>query len=441
MIYALQDVKLCKVITYNFKNGVIDMLIQFSVTNYMSLKDETILSMDAGAGTELRENLQEYRDGNLLPTVAIYGANAAGKSNIFKAITAAIRIIRDSNERQIDRPLPLINPYAFDDKHRQMPCEFDFIFVTNNAKYQYGFSADYTQIYNEYLYKYNSKLPSLIFERTNTIEYRYTKSNETKLKQYEEKTSANKLFLTTATNWNCELTKEAYMWFANSIDTYNDTSFMMSPYVLETLDKGGESLQSFITSLLKTADINISGYNIDSEIKDTPDELQLSSFPGNLPFPPKMKSYTLNTNHRISTNKDIQEYSLPFDAESEGTKRIFIFAPIIKEALEKGRTIIVDEIDNSLHPLFLEYLINLFNNKETNPNCAQLIFNTHSVEMLSLDLLRRDQIYFVEKHTEDGSTELYSLDEFSPRKTENIRKGYLQGRYGAIPNIGLETLI
>ncbi len=417
------------------------MLIQFSVTNYMSLRDETILSMDAGAGSELRENLQEYRDGYLLPSAAIYGANAAGKSNIFKAITAAIRAVRESNERQIDRPLPFISPYAFDDNHKHMPSEFDFIFISNNVKYQYGFSADYSRVYDEYLYKYSSNRPSLIFERTNTKKYRYTKSNESKLKQYEEKTSDNKLFLATATNWNCELTKEAYMWFADSIDTYNDTSFIMSPQVLETFDEGGDSLQSFITSLLKTADINISGYSINSEIKDIPENLQFSSLSDNLSLPSKIKSYTLSTNHMISTGENIQEYSLPFEAESEGTKRIFIFGPIIKDALEKGRTIIVDEIDNSLHPLLLEYLINLFNNKESNPNHAQLIFNTHSVETLSLDLLRRDQIYFVEKNNENGVTELYSLDEFSPRKTENVRKGYLQGRYGAIPNIGLEELI
>lgn len=417
------------------------MLIQFAATNYMSLRDETILSMSAGAGSELRGNLRQYRDEFLLPTAAIYGANAAGKTNICRAMTAAIRIIRDSNERQIDRSLPLISPYAFDDSHRKLPSKFDFIFLTNGVKYQYGFSADMFRIYDEYLYKYNSKQPSLIFERKNTNEYKYTKANESKLKQYEEKNSENKLFLATATNWNCELTKEAYMWFANGIDTYNDTSFIMSIDVLETFEKGGSALEDFITSLLKTADINISGYSIESEIKDAPDMLQLSLQSEISPLPPKMKSYKLSTNHMIGNTESVREYTLPFEAESEGTKRIFIFGPIIKDALEKGRTIIVDEIDNSLHPLLLEYLIRLFNNKETNPNNAQLIFNTHSVETLSLNLLRRDQIYFVEKNNQNGVTELYSLDEFSPRKTENVRKGYLQGRYGAIPNIGLEDLI
>lgn len=192
------------------------MLIQFAVENYMSLRDETVLSMDAGAGSEHRENLQEYQDGYLLPTAAIYGANAAGKSNIFKAMTAALRIIRESNDRQIDRPVPFIHPYAFDEEQRHLPSKFDFTFVINHVKYQYGFSADSSKIYDEYLYKYSSKLPSLIFERTNTNDYKYTKSNESKLKQYEEKTAPNKLFLATATNWNCELTKEAYLWFAKN---------------------------------------------------------------------------------------------------------------------------------------------------------------------------------------------------------------------------------
>ncbi len=402
------------------------MLIQFAVENYTSLRDETVLSMRAGAGSELRENLLEYKDGKLLPTVAIYGANAAGKSNIFKAMAAAIRIIRESNDRQIDKPVPFVQPYAFDKKHQDMPSKFDFIFAVGGTKYQYGFSADTSKIYDEYLYKFATKQASLIFERTDTTTYKFTKSNEAKLKQYEEKTAANKLFLSTATSWNCELTKEAYMWFANGLDVYDNGSFNMSLGTLESFANGGECLKSFITSLLKTADINISGYSIDTET---------AAAPGGL-----MKSYTLRTSHCVKNGDETLEYTLPFNAESEGTKRIFIFGPIIKDALEHGRTIVVDEIDNSLHPLFLEYLIGLFNNKETNPNQAQLIFNTHSVETLSLDLLRRDQIYFVEKNNSDGATELYSLDEFSPRKTENIRKGYLQGRYGAIPNIGLEDL-
>lgn len=418
------------------------MLIQFSVNNYMSLRDDSILSMVAGQGKELSQNLRQYRDGSILPTVAIFGANAAGKSNVFKAMSAAIHIIRSSNDRQIDKPIPFINPYAFDDEHKSKPSTFDFIFEINGEKYQYGFSADKFSIYDEYLYAFKTKIPSLIFERTNTSNYKFTYVNEGKLKKYIDKTSSNKLFLSTATNWNCDLTKNAYMWFANYIDTYNDSSFKLNPFTLDTFDKQGDLLRDFVTSLLKTADINISGYNVESEIVDVP-AFPMEDIPIGIHIdaPQKMKSIKLSANHIISNDNGVNEFSLPLDVESEGTKRIFAFGPIIKKALEQGRAIIVDEIDNSLHPLLLEYLISLFNSKESNPNNAQLIFNTHSVETLSQDLFRRDQVYFVEKDNENGVTEIYALDEFSPRINENIRKGYLQGRYGAVPNIGWEDLV
>ena len=108
---------------------------------------------------------------------------------------------------------------------------------------------------------------------------------------------------------------------------------------------------------------------------------------------------------------------------------------MIKEALDHGKTILVDEIDTGLHPLLVQYLLQMFLNRDINAHGAQLIFTTHDVSMLSLSIFRRDQIYFVEKDNASGQSVVYSLDEFSPRKTENIRNGYLQGRYGAIPVI------
>ncbi|MGN0483511.1 MAG: ATP/GTP-binding protein [Lachnospiraceae bacterium] len=104
-----------------------------------------------------------------------------------------------------------------------------------------------------------------------------------------------------------------------------------------------------------------------------------------------------------------------------------------KDAFEKGKTLVLDEIDRSLHPSIVKFIVNLFRDTEWNRNGAQLIVTTHDTSLLSLDTFRRDQIYFTEKDAETGVTDLYSLDEFSVRKTENIQKGYLMGRYGAIP--------
>jgi len=147
-----------------------------------------------------------------------------------------------------------------------------------------------------------------------------------------------------------------------------------------------------------------------------------------------MKQFRLDTIHQVTLDDGSQRlYKLPFDHESNGTMLLFAYGPIIMEALEKGRTIVIDELDNSLHSSLSRYLIELFNDPEVNKNGAQLIFNSHDINLLDLDLFRRDQIYFVEKDNTNGVTDLYSLADYSPRKSENIQKGYLQGRYGAIP--------
>jgi len=417
------------------------MLIQFSVSNFMSLKDEVVLSMVAGSNKEHSEYVFDMQGEALLPTVAIYGSNAAGKSNIFKAMTAAIVTIRQSNIRQINEPIRGIVPFSFDKTSNTEVTKFDFIFVKKGRKFQYGFAVDTKKVHQEYLYEYKSSRPSMIFERSEGDVYEFTKLNEKILKQYESKNTPNKLFLATATSWNCDLTKDAYMWFAEDIDTYNELS-LHDPKNLERVESGGESLKNFMKALLKNADINISDYKIKSEIVKNPIEIPMP--PGlQIQLDPAIigKKFEVSTSHDIeTTDGEMESYLLPLEAESEGTQKLFMFAPIIKDALEKGRIIVFDELDNSLHPLMLDYLIELFNNKESNPNGAQLIFNTHSVNTMSLDKFRRDQIYFVEKNNKTGITELYSLDEFSVRQKENIRKGYLVGRYGAIPSIGMEGL-
>jgi len=188
----------------------------------------------------------------LLPTVAIYGSNAAGKSNIFKAMTAAIVTIRQSNIRQINEPIRGIVPFSFDKTSNTEVTKFDFIFVKKGRKFQYGFAVDTKKVHQEYLYEYKSSRPSMIFERSEGDVYEFTKLNEKILKQYESKNTPNKLFLATATSWNCDLTKDAYMWFAEDIDTYNELS-LHDPKNLERVESGGESLKNFMKALLKNA--------------------------------------------------------------------------------------------------------------------------------------------------------------------------------------------
>lgn len=126
-------------------------------------------------------------------------------------------------------------------------------------------------------------------------------------------------------------------------------------------------------------------------------------------------------------------YSLELSDESDGTRKFMALAPAIEFALSSGGLLLVDEIEKELHPMLVEYIIAKFQSKRTNPNGAQIVFTTHNTEVLNMELLRKDQLYFADKSREDGASELYSISGFSTRTTENIRKGYLLGKYGATP--------
>ncbi len=410
------------------------MLLQFNVTNALSFKKEAILDLVAGADSEHKNNLITMEKDLILPTASIYGANAAGKSNLFKALTSAIMFVRLSQSMQVDSKINIV-PFLLDDEGENDRTRFDFIYVYDGIKYEYSFVADTQRVYEEYLYAYKSVKPSLVFERTDVNKYRYTSPLRKKLKQYEAKNTDNKLFLSTATAWNCKETEGAYRWFAEMIDTYSSESIRNDIGGVIENDKNSE-IKDELLKHLKAADFNISDYRV-LEKKGVPENMML---PPGLSFDKEaldnMKSYEIYMYHDVEIDKRTVKKALPFPAESNGTKLFFSYCPPIMDALKKGKTITIDEIDDGLHPILVKHIVELFNNPRTNPKGAQLIFNTHDIDLLDLDLFRRDQIYFVEKDNKTGQSSLYSLSDYSPRKTEKIQKGYMLGRYGAIPNIG-----
>lgn len=411
------------------------MLIQFSVANYASIRDEITLSLIAGTGSEHEERLIGFEKENLLPVVSIFGANAAGKTNIHKALTAAIMIVRSSHQLQIDSSINYVVPFWFDKTHKNEPTKFDFIFIVNDTKYQYGFVATRNQIIEEYLYKYNSSWASMVFERTNVTDYKFTKANENHLKSFVEKTSPNKLFLSTATMWNCKLTEEAYRWFAESIDSY-DSEVLVKDAIPYIYDQGDE-IKPFMKKMLSHADFNITDYVIERKevpMKSVTDSVTIPGIEISPDPNATLYRYEISTAHDVEDENGVTRYYLPFELESKGTQKFFELCPAIKTAIDNGKTLFVDEMDTSMHPFLLDYIVDIFNDKEINKNGAQLVFNSHSVNTLSLEKFRRDQIYLVEKNNV-GVTELFSIDEFSPRKTDDVRKRYLEGRYGALPNI------
>ena len=415
------------------------MLMQFSVKNFKSFKEKQVFSMEAGAGDENIENIINIKgtNENVLKSTALYGANASGKTNLISALSVAILMVRLSNNRQPGEKLMQIEPFAFDDKTVNEPSEFEFIFYTNNNKYIYGFKADKNRIYEEYLYQYFSAKPTRIFER-NGENYEFLQADKAKLEAIKNQNLENKLFLSTATTWNYDKTKEPYLWFAQKIDSFQG-GIELSVDSLEAYDNDkNEELKKFTLRLLEEADIVIKDYNVEIEEAemDRNTLMHLQGFklpvPGVLPKQKSLKSITMT--HEVINDKDeIKVYNLNYFNESSGTRILFSIAQILKSVFERGKIIIIDEIERSLHPSLVEMIIKFFHNPEINKGNAQLIFNTHDTNLLSLDLFRRDQIWFAEKDPKKGATELYPLDDFSVRKTENIQKGYLNGRYGAIP--------
>lgn len=410
------------------------MLLQFNVTNSLSFKREAILDMVAGTDTSHEETLLQAGKLRVVPTVAIYGANAAGKSNLFKAMTQAILLVRNSAMMQVNTPTGMI-PFVMDEEGRLGKTRYDFIFIYDGIKYEYGFVADAVRVYEEYLYEYKTAKPSMIFEREKINKYKYPASLKKTMKPYEEKNTDNKLFLSTATSWNCKITEKPYRWFAEMIDTYSVESVQAAMADALEADDNDE-IREFAKKYLKAADINISDYRFTVK-KGIPQDIVLPPgvfFDENILM--NAKQWELYMKHTVETDGKENTVELPIQFESHGTALYFAYCPAIYKALKLGKTVLIDEIDNGLHPLLVRSLVEMFNDPETNPNGAQLIFNTHDVELLDLDLLRRDQIYFVEKDNKTGESELYALSDFSPRKTDKIQKGYLLGRYGAVPNIG-----
>ena len=282
------------------------------------------------------------------------------------------------------------------------------------------------------MYAYHTAKPSTVFERYDD-EYTFTSpTRKREMLPLTERNTSNKLFLATATQWNCEETRIPYLWLATGINTYT-TNF----------DQLDNSLKKFTSNILKEADISIDDYFFESKEQTREQFLQglpqeLRGIASTVPFATN-KEIRIDTLHTVEKNGTKKEYKISLLEESQGTKHIFIFSPVLKRAFETGETICIDEFDASMHHMLIEYMIGLFNNPNVNKGNAQLIISTHAISVMSLKILRKDQIYFVEKNRKDGTSELYSLDEFSPRGQENVQRAYLLGRYGAIPFIPEEV--
>lgn len=403
------------------------MLIEFSITNFLSFKDKTVFSMHASSDNILSDNFVNIGNEKLLKMTAIYGANASGKSNLFKSLAIISNMIRQSNFYTPNVKLP-ITPFKLDKKTVKEPSKFEIKFLMNGIRYIYGFEADSKNIYKEYLSYYPNGRPVKIFNRENINDYSFNSSDERLLNDIKEKNAPNKFFIATATNWNYEKTIPVFEFLTEKIGVVMSYEQLNRySYNMYSNDKN-KDLEKFTLKFLEKADFNIKGYRVEQEkitdnlINTMPDAIK-PLFSSDSPI------YKVKTMHIVKGNKvefDISEESL-------GTQVIFSFVPVIKEVIDNGEVLFIDEFDKSLHPYIVKFIVELFNDPDININNSQLIFNTQDTNLLDLELLRRDQVWFTEKNPDNGESSLYSLDDFSVRKSENIEKGYLLGRYGAVP--------
>ena len=399
------------------------MLVEFRVSNFRSIKDEQVLSLVASKDKTFKEN-NVHATGipavpSILRSAAIYGANASGKSNLIKALQFMQSVVLGSAPKEPDGVRFDIKPFLLDENTVSSPSSFEITFLIDQTRFQYGFSMTKDRIVSEHLLVYKKFKPQQWFRRsfdqqTEQDSYEFKTGLTGPKHVWQEATRQDSLFLSVATTLNSKDIKPIYDWFDEGLVIIND-QVRLSPEYSAGLISNDEKRESII-GLLKSADINIE--NIDVEKKD-----------GKVPT--ILFYHLINNGHNGNVAFDL-------DDESAGTQALFALIGPSLDILENGKTLIVDEIDTSLHPLLLRAFIKLFHDKENNTGAAQLIFSTHDTSLLdTFGLFRRDQIYFTEKGN-DQATELISLAEFSPRKTDNVERSYLSGRYGGIPLVDPE---
>lgn len=387
------------------------MLIQFTIENHRSIKESAVISFAASKDKSLESCLihpDEKR--TLLPVLAVYGANAAGKSNVLHALmTMKDMIVGFSSKLSKGQKLPW-EPFAGNNR----PTSFEIMYIYNQVRYVYGFSFDAKKIYTEYLYHWPNGREALIFSRENGVyEFRENINEQTTL---SNRTLDNKLYLVSSNDWNLPQTENAYKWFLEKLTGISELPAASSETVAEIV-RSDESKARILKEML-LADLGIS-------------DVSIKTIAG------KKDETVITTTHRVIDEEgNIDHFQLLMDQESAGTQRFFSRIGGWLQALENGSLLVVDEIERSMHPLLTRRLIEMVQDSSINTSGAQLLFTTHDALLLDLNLMRRDQIWFAEKNNQSCATELYSLASFSPRKGENVRKGYLQGRFGAIPFIG-----
>lgn len=411
------------------------MLIQFEFKNYLSFRDVVTLDLSATKMTEFNERVVDIGGEKILPVAAIYGANASGKSNIYNAfgymtnyVIMSLHYGDEPDEFEEHRP----TPFLFDDDSSSDESSFEVYFTMpgdpKEKIYNYGFCIGKEGVAEEWL---NTKARTA--REYKSVFYRSEEQNELDLEGIPKNQRSNieialdkqVLIVSLGAKLKIDILKKIRDWFMNNeFADFGDTitSLRMSRTMPQDFDKSSD-VQDKVLKYFASFDDSIKGFNIE-EVPDEEDERKIR--------------YRINTKHKkIGTDEMVE---IPMYMESAGTLKMFALYPELKIVLERGGVYFVDELNARLHPLLVRNIILIFLNPKLNVNHAQLIFTTHDTWHLANNLLRRDEIWFVEKDS-DGVSSLFSLADYIDeegskiRKDENYEKNYLLGKYGAIPEL------
>lgn len=405
------------------------MVLEIRLENFFSIYGEVVLDMRAARiqtkkALELEGNTFKCNGEQMLKSVAIYGANASGKSNVIKAIRACVQMIFDSHNYN-ENTIFDFAPFKFGGIGK--PSRFNIRFLLDEVEYEYSFSMTKLEIITEELYYYPHGRRSLVFARDeskgpdkkNIYEFRSAISRPMDV---ASNTSKKTLFVSRASQMDRKIAKDVFQYFHEHfiLNYYGYNSYSVEALLNQNKD-----------SLLRVLHV------ADSDIIDIQSQRELKPF--------TMATYDLQ-NNQILSRDEIQKMHLkiitfhrnnpeiPFDfyqEESLGTQALFYMMLTVMNIIKENKVLLIDEIDTSLHNKLVEYIISLFHQSEA----AQLIYTTHNTYLLNTNKIRKDQVYFVNKRN-DGSSELYSLFDFKDfRENMDLEKAYMQGRFDAIPYI------
>jgi len=415
------------------------MILSLRIENFRSIKEPITVNLTTEKRlkeNDLPDNSFIENNNEILKSLLIYGRNASGKSNILVALKALTYLVDNSERFKHDADIAPYEPFKFDTEYSKMPVsiEIDFISVDTKNRFKYIVKFNKKKIAFEGLYIYPEGIKSKLYERSEaSITYGdYYKGTKKKI---EDDLLPNQLFLSKSATSKVKYLDDCYLYFSKYmyISTIHDTDYdnTIIRAFSEVLTKN-KKLKTNLLELLKASDTSIKDFKIQKNEKEI-------KFSKNIPEEVKNSlldkyKYEVSTSHTLFRNgEEVGQETLYLEDESLGTKKLFAIGALILDTLDDGGVIVIDELDKGLHPLISKLLINLFNSKKNNPNNAQLIFATHDSTLLDLEILRRDQISFVDKEYE-GNSVYYKLSDIKGiRKDMPIDKWYLSGRFKAIP--------